>query len=226
MPERKLIVCNIAVFFEDKAPAAYPWLLDKLGRGDEARTIQAKYEAEKSTGPLLLPEMAKLFEGISVRQLEIVCRQYCWEYGRIEVVGVFRRLRERGHRCMLETSLPEEMCTEFSNLTFMPMSHGIFAASNVITTDVFEIHIADREDRKETVLGWVELELKHGNLQGWDDVIVIGQSLTDIPLGKAVQEKGGRFIAFKPQDGDIMKAATQSYKDWHLTRMFEKEGLI
>lgn len=40
MSDRKLIVCNPGIFFEDTAPAVYPWLLDKLGRGDEARALQ------------------------------------------------------------------------------------------------------------------------------------------------------------------------------------------
>ncbi len=222
MSERKLIVCNLGIFFEDNAPTAYPWLLDKLGRGEEARALQEKYEAGKADGPLLL------FEGVSVEQLEIVCHQYCWEYGRREVVGVFQRLRERGHLCMLETSLPEEMCTEFSNLTLMPMTPGIFAASNVITSDVFKIHIADSEDRKETVLGWIECG---DAVSCWEDVIVIGNSLNHIPLGKAIQEKGGRFIAFIPKDDETRKAVAQAYYpvsfvDGFLTSVFELEGLI
>jgi hypothetical protein len=212
MPEQKLIVCNPAIFFEDNAPSAYPWLLDKLGRGDEARVIQEKYEAEKSAGPLLLQEMAELFKGVN--QIDMECKQYCWEYGRREVFKLFQRFNNHGHRCMLVTSLPQELSEAFSNITSMiSVPHHMFVSSQVLTCPQAlignpapkKVHLVDRESKKEKTLALIDIMLEHyyqHQFRGWNDVLVVGQSLTDIPLGKAAREKGGRFVVFNPKNSN------------------------
>jgi hypothetical protein len=237
MSERKLIVCNPAIFFEDNAPAVYPWILDKLGRGEEAQVLQKKYDSIKVNGPGLLSLLAELFKGIN--QIDMECRQYCWEYGRREVFELFRRFNDRGHRCMPVTSLPEELCEEFANITSMiSVPRHMFVASQVLTcpqalignTEPKKVNLVDRNSRKEIALGLIEIMLEHHykhQFRGWEDVLVIGQSLTDIPLGKAVQEKGGRFVAFHPKDTDIMKVVDHTYGDvCTLERAFQLERLL
>lgn len=238
MSKRKLIVCNPGIFFEDNAPAVYPWLLDKLGRGEKARAIQAKYESIKADGPGPLPEMAELFKGIN--EIDMECRQYCWEYGRREVVGLFRRLNECGHRCMLVTSLPQEICTEFADLTRMiSVPHRTFVSSQVLTCHQALIsegvspkkaHLVDRESRKDIAIELIGIMLERlysHQFHGWEDMLVIGQSLTDIPLGKAVQEKGGQFVAFHPKDEEILYAAERAYGiGMSLEEFFRKQGLM
>lgn len=229
MSQRKLIVCNPAIFFENNAPAVYPWLLEKLGRGDEARALQAKYEEGKAVGPSMLPEMAELFKG--VESIDLICRQYCWEFGRREVFEIFRRFNERGHRCMLVTSLPKEICTEFADLTRMICVDGMFVASRVLGNSKYEPILLNRESRKEMALGLIEIILEPQShpafAVNYHDVLVVGNSLTDIPLGRAVQEKCGRFVAFHPKDTDIMKVADHTYGDvCTLEKAFQLERLF
>lgn len=97
-----------------------------------------------------------------------------------------------------------------------------------------KLHLVDRNSRKEIGLAVIEILLEHQckhQFHGWEDVLVVGNSLTDIPLGRAVQEKGGRFIAFIPKEQETRKAAAQTYYpvsfiDGFLTSVFEIEGLI
>lgn len=181
--------------------------------------------------------MAELFKG--VESIDMECRQYAWEYGRREVFELFRRFNGRGHRCMLVTSLPEELCEEFANITSMiSVPYHMFVASQVLTCpqaligddSLKKLHLVDRNSRKEIGLAVIEILLEHQckhQFHGWEDVLVVGNSLTDIPLGKAVQEKGGRFIAFHPKDTDIMKVADRTYGDTcTLERAFRYERLL
>ncbi|MBI2120330.1 MAG: hypothetical protein HYT94_01760 [Parcubacteria group bacterium] len=228
MSNRKLIVCNPGIFFEDNAPAAYPWLLDKLGRGDEARAIQTKYEAGKIAGPLLLPEMAALFGGVRRSDLQRVCRKYCFQYARRETFQMFEYLHAYGHCCMLVTSLPEEICAELSDLVRAGLRFEMIVASQVITGGT-KVCLRERETRKDFVVLLIEkIVLPHENypVADWEDVLVVGNSLTDIPLGKAVREKGGRFIAFHPKDTEIKNAVQAWYGDTcSLKVTFMDEGL-
>jgi phosphoserine phosphatase len=225
MPQQKLIVYNIGIFFEDTAPAVYPWILDKLGRGGESLAIQAKYESRKAAGPGLLPEMARLFEGVNQKKVKVFCRQYCLMFSRREAFEVLQRLNEREYWSMFVTSLPSNLVEEFSVLM---LEHCLFVASYIFSKPP---GLQDRETRKDLMMEFLENRIDKRCIppvayRNWEDVLIIGQSLTDIPLGKAVQEKGGRFIAFKPKDGEIKKAVDQYYQDFFLTRMFETEGLI
>jgi hypothetical protein len=224
MPKQKLIVCNPGIFFEDRAPAVYPWILNKLSPdlGTKAYELQAKYETIKADGPGLLPEMAELFKGI--KNINGVCRQYCWEHGRREAYEVFQKCK---YPYILVTSLPLEICSEF--LDILHAGESIAAvSSNVIErggASPKKLFLVDRESRKNMALVFIDDMIRSAFLTSYKNVIVIGKSLTDVPLGKAVQEKGGRFVAFRSSDGDPMVMGTYIYGGT-LERLFSCEGLI
>ncbi len=231
MLKPKLIFGSPGIFFEDNAPAVYPVILDKLGRGEKARAIQEKYEEGKISGSLLLPEMIKLFLGICQYRIHQACRQYCFEFMRRGegLPELFLTLQGSSHECVFVTSLPKEICINLWDIA-CGQSRGVRCISSKVSEDSEDSLIAlDRESRTKEALGWAEYKLdpsRNSLFRNWEDVLVVGNSLTDIPLGKVVQEKGGRFIAFHG-DVEVVNAANPTYGvACTLEEAFRWEGLL
>lgn len=228
MSKPTLIFLNPSILFVDDALAVYPRILNELGRGTEARALQEKYEAGKLAGPLLLPEMIKLFLGKSEWDIHKACWQYCFEFLRREVSKIFFTLQSSSHQCVFVTSLPREICDNIWKISCGQL-HGMRVISSRVCPE-HDVTAFDRGSRAKEALNWIEYELdpcRDSLFRSWEDVLVIGNSLTDIPLGKAIQEKGGRFVAFHPKDIDIMKVVDHTYGDTcTLERAFQLERLF
>src|SRR3989344_1241871 len=70
-------------------------LLEALGRGDEARSLQQRYLEKKFSGPLLLKEKIGLFEGISREHIINESRKLVDQYVFPEFKEVANILKEK-----------------------------------------------------------------------------------------------------------------------------------
>lgn len=184
---KKLIIFDVDGVLLDNKLGGFKDVLAILGKEKEVKEIDEEYQKRKHLGPWGLEELAKLYKGFSKQTLKETAKKYCFEnlmQGAREVVSL---LKARGCLIGALSSNPQFILDSLSEILSIDF---VFGTELEFKNDLATGKISKKVDRyiKAEILKEKMGEL---NLQS-RNVIIIGDSLTDIPMA----EIAGFFIGF------------------------------
>jgi len=203
MPEnmnKKLIVLSADGVLLDNKMSSFKEILMILGKGSEAEEIDKEYQQRKQGSPWGLEQLAQLYQGLSEDKLKETAMKYCQENLAEGAKECVNELKEKGYIVgalssnpqFILDSLAQNLSLDFAEGTELEFKEGIATGK-----------IQKRVDRyiKAEIL---QNKREHYGLET-EDVIVVGDSITDIPMA----ELAGIFIGFSPKDGIVKEKATK-----------------
>jgi phosphoserine phosphatase len=203
MPEnmnKKLIVFSADGVLLNNKMSSFKEILMILGRGDEAEAIDKEYQQRKQSGPWGLEQLAQLYQGFSEDKLRETAMKYCQENLAEGAKECVDDLKEKGYTVgalspnpqFILDSLAQNLSLDFAEGTELEFKDSIATGK-----------IQKRVDRyiKAEIL---QNKREHYGLEK-EDVIVVGDSITDIPMA----ELAGIFIGFSPKDDIVKEKATK-----------------
>ena len=203
MPEnmnKKLIVLSADGVLLNNKMSSFKEILMILGKGDEAEEIDKEYQQRKQGGPWGLEQLAQLYQGLSEDKLKETAMKYCQENLAEGAKECVNELKEKGYIVgalssnpqFILDSLAQNLSLDFAEGTELEFKEGI--ATGKIQKKV------DRYIKAEIL----QNKREHYGLET-EDVIVVGDSITDIPMA----ELAGIFIGFSPKDDIVKEKATK-----------------
>lgn len=187
-------------------------VLVMLGKEKEVQILEAEYQKIKHLGPWGLEEIVGLYRGRSINELKKLAEKYCGEAlmcGAKEAVEGIKSKKylvvaiSSGPQFVLDV-LKEKLDLDLVFGTQLEFSNGI--ATGKITKKI------DRFTKKE-ILG----NLIKDNKLSQKDVVAIGDSITDLPLG----ELAGKFIGFNIKDKEVEERADIVIKEKDLKNILK-----
>lgn len=187
MPNKKLVIFDVDGVLLDNKMGGLKDILVLLGKEKEAKVIDKEYQKRKHLGPWGLEELAKLYQGFSSKNLKKIALEYCSKSlmkGAGEAITGFEK---KNYLIGAFSSNPQFVMDGLSQILPLNFSFGTrLEFKNGAATG----KILRKVDRyiKAKIL---KEKIKEFNFQK-RDVVVIGDSLTDLPIA----ELAGLFIAF------------------------------
>ncbi|OGF30489.1 hypothetical protein A2300_02160 [Candidatus Falkowbacteria bacterium RIFOXYB2_FULL_35_7] len=169
-----------------------------LGKEKEVAKLHAEYEKRKNKGPWGLEQLAELFKNYKKTYLLQIASGYIDVRLAKNVKQVISKLKQRKIIVGAISSNPQfilEVLAKKLNLDFV--AGNILQYKHNIATGKLKRKV-DRYVKPEVLKNYMKKYKVSGK-----DVVVVGDSITDIPMG----EIAGLFIAFNPKNGELEKEA-------------------
>ena len=188
---RKLIVFDVDGVLLDNKLGGLKDVLVILGKEKEVREIDEEYQRRKFSGPWGLAELADLYKDFSEEKLKEIATKYCQANLMNGAKEVVEEIRNKGCLVGALSSNPQFIMEALKKILSLNFSQGTeLEFKNGIATGRISKKV-DRYGKAEILKEKIE-ELNLGK----EEVVVIGDSLTDLAMAK----KAGKFIAFNAKE--------------------------
>jgi len=199
MKEKKLTIFSVGSVLLNERMGAVKDVLVILGKGRETEEIDEEYQRRKFAGPWGLEELAKIYKGFSRNDLKEAALKYCQENLRSETREVLIELKKRGHILgalsanfqFIMDALLETLPLDFSEGSHIEFEEELATGGITKKTDRY---------MKTKIL---KEKMRNYGIEK-ENVIVIGHSITDLPMVK----EAGVFVAFAPKEKMVKDGAT------------------
>lgn len=210
--EKKLIIFGVSGVLLDDKMGGIKDVLVILEKGKEVEKIDKEYQKRKYIGPWGLEELAKLYKGFSENELREIALKYCYENLRKEAREVLFEFKKRAHILgafsanpqFIMDALAEILPLDFSEGTRLEFKRG--KATGKIQRKV------DRYTKAKIL----KQEIKALDFRK-EDVIVIGDSVTDLQMAK----EAGLFVGFNPKEETVKEVADILIEQEDLREIFK-----
>jgi len=195
---KKLIVFGPSTLFKGRM-GGFKDILVLLGSKKEVQKIDKEYQKRKISGPSGLKELAKLYRGFPENKLRKIALNYCQKYLICGVKEFIKELKKRDFLIGAISANPQFVMDVLTEILPLDFSEGTkLEFKDGIATGKIKRKI-DRYIKAEILK---EKRKKYGLKK--ENIIVIGDSVTDLPMVKEAKV----FIGFdgkKEDAGDICK---------------------
>jgi phosphoserine phosphatase len=205
----KALIINGSGILLDSDLAGIRLLLIELGKEKEMLEHKKKYDEIKQEKPWGLDNLAKLYKGISEKEIDKKSDEIVKEKLRKEAKEIINKLKEKGYLVVNYSSeLINILEAQKRELNLDEVYGNILEFENRIATGKLKQKV-DRYDRAEKIKKFIE----KNNLSE-QDVYIIGESVTAIPSAKL-----GKMIAFNSNSKELNEIA--EYKISNLNELLK-----
>ncbi|MCX6779345.1 MAG: HAD family phosphatase [Candidatus Magasanikbacteria bacterium] len=193
----KLIIFDVDGVLLDNKLGGFKELLIELGKEKEVKEIADEYQKRKNQGPWGLEELANLFAGSGINQIKSLAHEYCEKklmYGAKETIA---ELEKRKIILGAISSNPQILLDELKTILSLDFVEG----TRLNEQGGFLGGEIERKVDRFIKAEILQEKIKELNLSK-EDVVVVGDSLTDVPMSKLA----GKFIVFNCSDEKIKQA--------------------
>lgn len=188
---KKLLVFDADGVLFNNTLGGFKEILALLGKKEEMKKIDEEYQRRKFAGPWGLKQLAKLYRGFSEEKLKNIAQEYCQFNLMRGTKELVREIKNRGYFAGALSSNPQFLMNTLKELLGLDFSQGtVLEFKDELATGRISRKV-DRYEKAEIL----KKEMKNFALEK-ERVIVIGNSLTDIPMA----QEAGKFIAFNVKE--------------------------
>lgn len=195
---KKLVVFGPFILLKGEM-GGFKDILVLLGKEKKVQEIDKEYQKRKISGPWGLEELAKLYRGFPEDKLKQIALNYCQKYLINGVKEFIKELKKRDFLIGAVSANPQFVMDALAEILPLDFSEGTkLEFKDGITTGKIQRKV-DRYIKAEILR---EKRGKYGLKK--ENIIVIGDSVTDLPMVKEAKV----FIGFdgeKENAGDICK---------------------
>lgn len=197
---KKLIVFDVDGVLLNNKLGGFKEMLIILGKEKEVKIIDEEYQKRKHLGPWGLEELSKLYEGFSENNLSKTSIEYCKQNLQKGVQETINEFKKRGFLVGALSSNPQFIMDSLGKMFSLDFSEGTRLE---FKKGVATGKIKKKVDRykKAKIL---EEKIKDYKV-GKKDIIVVGDSITDLPMAGLA----GTFVAFCPKDKLVKEKANK-----------------
>lgn len=188
---KKLIVFDgDGVLFDNKS-GGFKEILALLGKEEEVKKIDEEYQRRKFAGPWGLEQLAMLYSGFSEEKLKEIAQEYCQLNLMKGAKEVVEEIKNNGYYVGSLSSNPQFLMESLREILSLDFSQGtaLEFENGMATGRIFQK--IDRYGKAKIL----KEQIKGFGLSR-EQVIVVGNSLTDIPMAQGA----GKFIAFNAEE--------------------------
>lgn len=191
---KKMLVFDADGVLLNNQLGGFKELLIELGREKEVREIDEEYQRRRERGPWGLAELARLFNGIKVDDIEILAQNYCKEKLMAGAVTLVSELKQKGFVLGILSSNPQILLDQLKGILSLDFVEGTrLTDKNGTLTGGIEIKV-DRFVKAN----FLKNKMREFGIEK-KDLIVVGDSITDLPMA----ELAGKFIVFNCMDEKV-----------------------
>ena len=200
----KLVVFDVDGVILDTDRGSTKDILVQLGKAQEVEALHQEYLRRRSSGPWGLEEIMMLFRGYSREELMRLARTYCASNLMEGASDTIQELKRRSYIVGSITSAVEFVSQALSEL--LPLDW--IEATTVGWNEGVCIGEIERKVDRYTKREILENYMRENRISK-QDVVIIGDSITDVPVSECARE----VIAFNASDSPIIERA-----DIHITK--------
>lgn len=208
----KMVVCDVDGVLLDNDLGGFKDILVLLGKSEEVKKIDEKYQRRKHLGPWGLEQLAELYKGFPEKHLNELAFDYCEKNLMKGAKEFIDELKKRKFLVGALSSNPQFIMNALKKILSLKFSNGgELEFKDGITTGKI-VKKMDRYLKAETLI-----EKMNSFDLIKENVAVIGDSITDLPMA----EKAGCFIAFNTNKKEIIEKANINVKEKDLKRILK-----
>jgi len=214
--KKKLIVFDVDGSLLDNKRGGLKDLLVILGKEKEVEELDKEYQKRKFLGPWGLEEVSALYKGFDKEKLQALAFSYCKDnlmQGAKETVSHFKKL---GYLACAISSNPQFLLDALKDILFLDFAVGL------------ELEFKDGEatgNILRKVDRFAKAEILKEKMREYSitpkDVIVLGDSVADVPMAK----EANKFIAISP-DTEAQKEADVIINKRDLRGIIKLRGIL
>lgn len=195
---RSVIVFDADGVLMDNNMGSMNEILVLLGKEAEVKVIFDEYQRKKHLRPWGLEQLALLYKGERKEKLRRLAKEYCYSKLMPGAVETANALKGKGYRVGVITSGPDFIFESLKEILSFDFAFGTILEYKDGAATGFLVKKVDRNIKKDVLAQM----LREEDIEK-DKVIVIGDSITDLPMGELV----GKFIAFNPHYEEVKQRA-------------------
>jgi phosphoserine phosphatase len=188
--EQKVVIFGLDGILIDTKFGVSKDILTILGRAKEVSQQEEEYQRQKNTGPWGLEQLFILFKGINRERMNSLASRYCDEHLMTGAGETIADLKMNDFLVGVISAEADFAVKIVENSLSLDFSLGsVLEYENKICTG----KVLEKVDRYRKAELLKELMEKKGLKK--ENVIVVGKSVADLPMG----EVAGTFIGFRPE---------------------------
>jgi len=173
-------------------------ILTFLGKEEDVNKINEEYQKRKHLGPWGLEELVELCKGFSKTEFTKIAVDYCDKNLMMGAKDLIYEIKKKGFLIGAISSGPQFLLDALNNILDLDFVFGleIEFKDNVATGKI------SRKIDRFIKVDILREKMKELNLAK-ENVIIIGDSITDIPMAK----EAGFFVAFNSKNDEVKQKA-------------------